>query len=151
MFRYSIDPLIFSKQKEEADNLLVEMKKHGDFQFSTEIEALFEKVTFDYLEEFVRLVREEMKEKIIIVAIPRQHGALLAKMDLDIGYTKSGRQQWDLIPYIEHSYPEDYVCPHGENWMHCYFFFFTQYSEFKDAEKCVTKYLSRLNRLKAFL
>ena len=150
MFRYKDDGLSIDEYR-QARNLLYEFNKHGDYQYSQEIEKLFDKVTYQYLEDFVKLIREGQNERIIIVAIPRNHDARYGKMDLDIAYSKTQRQQWDEVPYIEHSFSEDYECPHGIDWMHCYFFFFTPYSEFKDAEGCVTQYLSRLNRLKAFL
>src|ERR1700728_870739 len=144
MFRYK-DDLLSCDEYRQARDLLDELNKHGDYQYSQEIEKLFGKVTYQYLEDFVKLVREGQQQRIIIVAIPRNHDARLSKMDLDLGYSKMGRRQWDTLPYIEHSFPEDYECPHGDSWMHCYFFFFTEYAEFKDAENCVTQYLNRLN------
>lgn len=150
MFRYD-DDLHSVNEYKMARELLDELNKNGDYQYSEEIDKLFSKVTYQYLEDFVKLVREGQDEKIIIVAIPRNHSARYAQMDLDIAYSKTQKEKWVPIPYVEHSFPKDYECPHGIDWMHCYFFFFTPYPEFKDAEKCVTQYLSRLNRLKAFL
>jgi hypothetical protein len=151
MFKWSADEFIASKQQEKADKLLEEICEHCVPQYSKDIEGLFEKVTFSYLEEFCSLVRNEFNERIIIAVIPRESSIYSAQRDLKRGFDALGKSWQDPLPYIEHSFPEDYVVPHGEDFRHCYFFFLTQYHEFEASEECVKHYLSRINRLKAFL
>ena len=62
MFKYSLDEFIANKQKEQADELFDELTNHSDLHYSESIEKLFDKVTYDYLEDFVRLVKRDKKE-----------------------------------------------------------------------------------------
>ncbi len=150
MFKYSIDEFIASKQQEQADKLLDEMSSCCELRYSKDIEDLFNKVTFEYLEQFVKVVKLD-KESIIIPAIPRNSSGYRAKMDLKKAFDLLEKSWLDPLPYIEYSFPEDYHVPHGESYRHCYFVFVTKYREFKASEECVKHYLSRVNNLKVFL
>lgn len=151
MFRYSLDSFIASKQQEEADKLIYELCENCEPRYSKKIEALFDKVTFGYLEEFHSLVKQISKEKIVIAAIPRNSILYSAQRDIKRGFEALDKSWKDPIPYIEHSFAEDYNCPHGDSFRHCFFFFFTQYHEFEASEECVAYHLKRINQLKAFL
>jgi len=151
MFEWSIDEFIASKQREQADTLLDEICAVCSPQYSDEIDKLFGKVTYSYLEDFHKLVKDEFKEKICIAAIPRVSSSFAAHRDLKCGFNALDKSWKDPLPYVEHSFSEDYVISHGKSFQHCYFFFFTQYHEFKASEECVTYYLKRVNKLKAFL
>lgn len=151
MFRYSLDSFIASKQQEEADKLLYDLSESCEFRYSKTIESLFEKVTYGYLEEFYKLVKETANERIIIAAVPRNGILWSAQRDLKRGFDALEKPWKDPLPYIEHSFAEDYNCPHGDSFRHCFFFFFTKYHEFEASEECVAYYLKRINQLKAFL
>lgn len=150
MFKYSIDEFITSKQQEEADKLLDEMSSCCELRYSKDIDDLFGKATFEFLNEFVKLVKLD-KEIIIIPAIPRNSSGYRAKMDLKKAFDALQKSWLDPLPYIEHSFSQSYNVPHGENFRHCYFVFVTKYREFEASEECVKYYLSRVNNLKAFL
>jgi hypothetical protein len=108
MFKYSLDEFIAGKQREQADELFDELTNHSDLRYSESIEKLFDKVTYDYLEDFVRLVERDRRERIIIAAVPRTSIAYAAERDLKRGYDKLEKPWTDPIPYIEHSFPEEY-------------------------------------------
>lgn len=151
MFRFSKDEYIASKQQEEVDKLIDEICASASIQYSKDIDEMFKGVTYGYLEEFTKLVRNEFNEKITIVAIPRGSLLHMAQRDLKMGFEALDKSWKDPLPYIEHSFAEDYVCPHGPQFIHCFFFFFTQYHTFEGSEECVKYYLERINKLKAFL
>ncbi len=151
MFRYSSDSFIASKQREEADKLIEELCNSCNLQYSKPIEELFDRVTFAYLEEFHALVKQTMNEKIVIACVPRNTLLYNAQQDIKKGLEVLQKPWGDAIPYIEHSFAEDYNCPHGDSFRHCFFFFFTKYHEFEASEECVKYYLKRVNQLKAFL
>lgn len=151
MFRYSLDSFIASKQQEEADELIDKLCESCNLQYSKKIESLFDKVTFGYLEEFHSIVKQTTKERIIIAAVPRNSIVYSAQRDIKRGFDALDKSWKDPIPYIEHSFAEDYNCPHGDSFRHCFFFFFTQYHEFEASEECVAYHLKRINQLKAFL
>ena len=150
MFKYSIDEFIASKQQEEADKLFDEMASCCELRYSKDIDDLFDKITFEYLDDFVKLIRLD-KEIILIPAIPRNSSGYTAKRDLKRAFDILEKSWSDPLPYIEHSFPQSYNVPHGENYRHCYFVFVTKYREFEASEECVKYYLSRLNKLKVFL
>jgi hypothetical protein len=151
MFKYSSDSYIASTQQEKADRLIDELCGSYNLQYSKDIEALFDKATFAYLEEFHKLVKQTMNEKIVIACVPRSSILYTAQQDIKKGLEALEKPYGDGIPYIEHSFAEDYNCPHGDSFRHCFFFFFTKYHEFEASEECVKYYLKRVNQLKAFL
>src|SRR5271163_3066411 len=111
MFKYSIDEFIASKQQESADKLFDEISSCCELRYSKDIEELFNKVTFEYLEQFVKVVKLD-KETIVIPAIARNSSAYHAKMDLKKAFDALEKSWLDPLPYIEHSFPEDYHVPH---------------------------------------
>jgi hypothetical protein len=152
MFKWCSDEFIAPIQQERADKLLEEMCAHCIPEYSNDIDTLFEKVTtYSYLEDFHELIKNEFNEKIVMAAIPYDSGIYSAESSLKLGFTALDKSWKDPLPYVEHSFPADYVLPYSESFRHCFFFFFTQYHEFKGSEDCVKYYLSRVNRLKAFL
>jgi hypothetical protein len=154
MFRYSKDELIASKQQEEAVKLLDEIKASCTLEYSSLLEEEFNKskMTYDFMEDFAKLTQRH-NEPIIFVVVPRNHSAYHSKMDLKRGFDKLDKPWSDPIPYIEYSFPEEYSarCPHGADYMHCYFFFMTKYHEAKGSEDCVKYYLNKVNQLRVFL
>lgn len=151
MFRYSIDSFIASKQQEDADKLIFDLCEKVNLEYSKKIEPLFERVTFQYLEEFHQIIKQSTNERIIIAAVPRTSSLWSAQQDMKRAFEALDKSWKDPIPYIEHSFAEDYECPHGDSFKHCFFFFFTKYHEFEASEQCVEYYLKRVNQLKAFL
>jgi hypothetical protein len=154
MFRYSLDSFIASKQKEEADKVFESLGEKCTLIHSELLDTIFtnNRITYDYLESFVNIIKETKGEKITMVVIPRNSMSYRALRDMKYGFEAIDKSWRDPIPYIEHSFPEDYADrnPHGPDWMHCYICFFTKYHQASASEECVAYYLSKVNSMKAF-
>lgn len=156
MFRFSEDKFAANKQKEIAISLLENLLKYFTIEHSSEIEKFFDDnvKTYEFLEELPR-ISEKHDDIIIMPCIPHNHDAASARMDLGEAYKKISKSKFlwkDItVPFIEFSFPTDYKCKHGDNWMHVYILFLTKFEKFEDTQDCVLHYLHKLNNLKAFL
>jgi hypothetical protein len=151
MFKYSIDELIASKQKEAASSLLKELNGYYVLEHSLEIEKFFDEnvPSYEFLEELPAICNIN-EHPIVMPCVPRD-GSSAFKSEMKIGYDKLLKTRFDPIPYIEFSFPEDYKCKFGLAYKHVYIFFFTQFKEYKEGCDSILFYLNKLNKLKVFL
>jgi hypothetical protein len=153
MFRYSIDSYIAFEQEEAAKKLIEGLAKKCTMQISPELEKAFDdcKVnSYSYLEA-VQQMAMKCGEEMVIVAIRRDnHAADSAQWDLKKGFDKLAKSWKDTVPYIEHSFNEDYQCPYGPMMMHAFFFFFTKYHDYEGSRDCMLYYLNKFYNLRAF-
>ncbi len=152
MFRYSVDEFIASKQQEKALILLEDLMKHAVLEHSPEIEKFFDEHvrSYDFLEELPSL-SEKLGHPIVMVAIPWDSYSHRAQMDFKRAYDKLDKSWKDTVPFIEFSFPRDYNCKHGAEFMNVYIFFFNKFKQFEGSRDCTLYYLNKLNNLKAFL
>jgi hypothetical protein len=152
MFRYSHDEFIASKQREQGYDLFEKLIKQATFEHSPEIEKIFDEQIRSYalIEKLFKMSRQ-FDHPIVMPIITRDSAEYSAMMDLKRGFNSLNKSWFDVIPYIEFSFPEDYNCPYGESFKHVFIFFFTQFKEFDGARDCVLYYLQKLLNLKAFL
>jgi hypothetical protein len=152
MFRFSKDEYVASKQYEKSSELLEKLTQTITMEHSPIIEEVFDKRvrSYEILTELNKL-SVQADYPIVMPAIPYDHTAPLAKRDFKIAFDKLNKPWNSTIPFIEFSFPEDYICNHGESFRHVYFFFFTPFHDFDEAEHCVLRYLNKLDRLKAFI
>jgi len=156
MFRFSDDEFFANKQKEESTALLESLLKYFTIEHCPEIEKFFDDniKTYEFLEELPKLSKVN-NDFIIMPCIPHNHDNEFARMDLGEAYKKISESKflWKeiTVPFIKFSFPVDYNCKHGSNWMHVYIFFLTKFSKFEDARDSTLHYLNKLNRLKVFL
>lgn len=153
MFRYSIDAYIADEQKKDAKQLIDGIGKKCIIQMSPELEQAFDdyKVnSYSYLES-VQSVANQCGEEMVIVACRRSnYSADQAQFQLKIGFDKLNKSWRDPLPYIEHSFGEEYNCPYGLNLKHAFFFFFTKYRDYEGSRDCMLHYLHKFYNLRAF-
>lgn len=151
MFRYSDDELIAGKQKEEATKLITDLSKKCVLVHSPELEKAFTdfKITYEFLHG-VKEVADGRHENLVIIAIKRNHTADGAQWDLKKGFDKLEKSWKDPIPYIEHSFKEDYKSEYGDSMNHAFFFFFTKYHDYEGSRDCMLYYLEKFYNLRAF-
>lgn len=152
MFRFSKDEYIASKQREQGNDLFEKLIKKATFEHSPEIEKIFDKEVRSYalIEELFKL-SVKFDHPIVMPIITRDDSEYHAMMDIKKGFDSLHKSWFDVVPYIEFSFPDDYKCPHGDSFKHVFIFFFTQFKEFEGARDCVLHYLQRLTNLKVFL
>lgn len=152
MFKYSVDEYIASEQKQQATKLIKELKEKAPLVYSHEIEAACEKepFSFNYLQDLVDLTKA-CNDRIVVPSIPRTKENSSAQFDMRQGFLISGKSWTDTIPYIEYSFPYEYNCPHGYDYLNVYLLFFTKYHDYEGSRDCVLYYLNKLSKLKAFV
>jgi hypothetical protein len=154
MFRYSLDELIASKQKEDAAKLLTGMGQKCQLQHSPEIEDLLQECRVDsywYLEG-VHQLASDRKEEIVITTIFRDNNSIeQVQWDLKRGFDKLDKSWKEPLPYVECSFPESYVSPHGAKSCNVFILFFTKYHDYEGSRDCIIHYLRKFYNLRAFI
>lgn len=149
MFKYSLDPFIAEKQKDDAEKLLYGIRNTYIIKHSSKIEEVFDKnsITIELLSEFPQIPLKD--NALIIPVIPRNYSLYGAKMDINRAINKINKPWTERVPYIEYSFPPSR--PEFDSHLNSFIFFYTKCKEYEEAEELVLYALNKLLKLKMML
>lgn len=153
MFKFSIDEFIASKQRENADKLIIDLYDKCVPHHSPEIEQVIEECKIDSYDAWVEIngltVKGNQKRELVIVGLAHDYTADQSQWDLKQAFDKLDKPWKDPIPYIEHTFTDPK--PHGERMKHAFLFFFTPYHEYEASRDCTIYHIKKFHNLRAFL